>query len=280
MRRIWSAPGNNTLQGDNNQLLVQMMNTLKSELQTQQNQLLLNHQEEDAVDGGLAESLQFHYLLAQPPMNNAGASISASAVSTQKFDANQGATGTAGNISAISIERTTSGNKLLLGVNKNSATGVVPANAGFISTSGSTIPLSLGRGSGGDNPSAVDIYITSAGLVGIGLVGPVSGLESNTSFGANVTNISTDTTLSATHYTVLVDTTAGNVTITLPAISGSSRRMYNIKKVASANTMTIARTGSDTFYTSTGGNTSIVETSNGTCYQLQADLTNTRWVQL
>ena len=95
MRQVWSAPGNNTLQGTNNQLLVQMMNTLKSELQTQQNQLLLNHQEEDAVDGGLAESLQFHYLLAQPPMNNDGASISASAVSTQKFDANQGATGTA-----------------------------------------------------------------------------------------------------------------------------------------------------------------------------------------
>ena len=95
MRQVWSAPGNNTLQGTNNQLLVQMMNTLKSELQTQQNQLLLNHQEEDAVDGGLAESLQFHYLLAQPPMNNDGASISASADSTQKFDANQGATGTA-----------------------------------------------------------------------------------------------------------------------------------------------------------------------------------------
>ena len=72
-----------------------MMNTLKAELTTQQNQLLLNHQEENAVDGGAAESLQFHYLLAQPPMNNAGASISTSAVSTQKFDANQGATGTA-----------------------------------------------------------------------------------------------------------------------------------------------------------------------------------------
>jgi hypothetical protein len=95
MRAVWSAPGNNTLQGVNNELLVRMMNTLKAELQTQQNQLLLNHQEEDAVDGGVAESLQFHYLLAQPPMNNDGASISASAVSTQKFDANQGAAGTA-----------------------------------------------------------------------------------------------------------------------------------------------------------------------------------------
>jgi hypothetical protein len=95
MRAIWSAPGNNTLQGVNNELLVRMMNTLKAELTTQQNQLLLNHQEENAVDGGVAESLQFHYLLAQPPMNNDGASISTSAVSTQKFDANQGATGTA-----------------------------------------------------------------------------------------------------------------------------------------------------------------------------------------
>lgn len=108
MRRVWSAPGNNTTQGVNNELLVRMMNTLKAELTTQQNQLILDHQEEDAVDGGAAESLQFHYLLAQPPMNNGGASISTSAVSTQKFDANGGATGTA----SFKFERRTRRKKL------------------------------------------------------------------------------------------------------------------------------------------------------------------------
>lgn len=108
MRAVWSAPGNNTIQGVNNDLLVKIMNTLKAELQTQQDQLLMDHQQEDAVDGGAAESIMFHHLLAQPPMNNAGASIAASAVSTQKFDANQGATGTA----SYKFERRTRRKKL------------------------------------------------------------------------------------------------------------------------------------------------------------------------
>lgn len=96
MRAVWSAPGNNTIQGVNGDLLVKIMNTLKAELQVQQNQLLLDHQQEDAVDGGMADSIMFHHLLGQEPMiNNQSAGLVVGTDDVQAFDANQGATGTA-----------------------------------------------------------------------------------------------------------------------------------------------------------------------------------------
>lgn len=96
MRAVWSAPGNNTVQGINNALLVRIMNTLKSELKTQQDALLMEHQQEDAVDGGKAESIMFHHLLGQEPMiNNQSANLVVGTNDVQAFDANQGATGTA-----------------------------------------------------------------------------------------------------------------------------------------------------------------------------------------
>ncbi len=66
-----------------------------------------------------------------------------------------------------------------------------------------------------------------------------------------IASISTDTTLSAAHHTVLVDATAGNVVITLPtaasAFSGGIGRVYNVKKVdASANTVTVDGSGAET----------------------------------
>ena len=44
-------------------------------------------------------------------------------------------------------------------------------------------------------------------------------------------------------YTILGDTGSGNVTVTLPAASAGSRKIYNIKKVDSSNTLTIATAG-------------------------------------
>ena len=96
MRPTWSAPGSQSIQGVNNALLVQIMNTLKAELTTQQNQLLLDHQQENAVDGGRAESIMFHHLLGQEPMvNNQSSNLVVGVDDVQAFDANQGATGTA-----------------------------------------------------------------------------------------------------------------------------------------------------------------------------------------
>ncbi len=63
----------------------------------------MDHQQEDAVDGGAAGSIMFHHLLAQAPM---GADEEVSKLNVidpitmlpgglMAFDANQGATGTA-----------------------------------------------------------------------------------------------------------------------------------------------------------------------------------------
>lgn len=64
IRAVWTAPGNDVIQGNSNVLLSRMMNTLKRELQKQQDDLLIDHQDETIVDGGAALSIQFHYLIA------------------------------------------------------------------------------------------------------------------------------------------------------------------------------------------------------------------------
>jgi hypothetical protein len=87
----WAAPGSNTYEGVNANLHVQIMNTLKRQLQNQSDALQLDHQQEDVVDGGNAASIQFHYLLS-PVLNDNGATLTTQVF---KFDANNGATGTA-----------------------------------------------------------------------------------------------------------------------------------------------------------------------------------------
>lgn len=90
MRVGWAAP-NNVYQGTNSALSTQVNNLLKRQLQIQSDALQLNHQQEDAVDGGLATSIQFHYLLS-PVLNDNGATLTTPVF---KFDANNGAIGTA-----------------------------------------------------------------------------------------------------------------------------------------------------------------------------------------
>lgn len=51
--------------------------------------------------------------------------------------------------------------------------------------------------------------------------------------GYPIRTVTTDTTIGTTDYTVLVDTSGGDVTVTLPAASSSQYRVYNIKKVTS-----------------------------------------------
>jgi hypothetical protein len=56
-------------------------------------------------------------------------------------------------------------------------------------------------------------------------------------------------TLGASDEIVLVDTTAGNITMVLPEISDDmirNKREFELVKVAAANTLTIAPTGTDT----------------------------------
>jgi len=71
--------------------MVRAFNTLKRELNRQQDALFMDHQQEDVVSGGDAATIQFHYLLRADT-----AAMSASTVVVgEAFDANQGATGTA-----------------------------------------------------------------------------------------------------------------------------------------------------------------------------------------
>ena len=86
MRAVWSSPGGNTLQGPSNALQVQINNTLKRALAQGQQDLLVNHQQEDWVNGGDAATIQFHYLLS--PDTTA---MTANSTATVAFDANTGA---------------------------------------------------------------------------------------------------------------------------------------------------------------------------------------------
>lgn len=65
--------------------------------------------------------------------------------------------------------------------------------------------------------------------------------------GAYVTT--SNVTLGALDNVVLVDSSGGNVTITLPEISDDmvrGHRMFEVVKIAAANTVTVAPTGADT----------------------------------
>ena len=72
-----------------------MMSTLKRELQTQQDDLFMSHQQENAVDGGNASTIMFHYLLAPNTITMTATSTYPSTTIPAKFDANSGVTGTA-----------------------------------------------------------------------------------------------------------------------------------------------------------------------------------------
>lgn len=90
MRAVWSAPNNNTLQGPSNVDTVRINNVLKRQLKEMQDDLFINHQQEDAVSGGFANSIQFHFLLRADT-----AAMSASTSAGPSFDANEGNAGSA-----------------------------------------------------------------------------------------------------------------------------------------------------------------------------------------
>lgn len=85
MRAVWSSPNSTSLQGENNSALVRELNTLKKELQTQQNALLISHQDETVIDGGDADSIMFHIIAGQIIDDN----LAALASTAYKFDANR-----------------------------------------------------------------------------------------------------------------------------------------------------------------------------------------------
>ncbi len=85
MRAVWSSTNSTSLQGENNSALVRELNTLKKELQTQQNALLISHQDETVIDGGDADSIMFHFIAGQIIDDNKAALTTVA----HKFDANR-----------------------------------------------------------------------------------------------------------------------------------------------------------------------------------------------
>ena len=69
----------------------------------------------------------------------------------------------------------------------------------------------------------------TAGYIGIGTNTPISDLHVDGGFATAIDTITTSTTLTASHHTVLVD--SGSATITLPAASSVTGIIYNIKKI-------------------------------------------------
>ncbi len=108
--------------------------------------------------------------------------------------------------------------------------------------------------------------------VTIGAVGSDSTLGLTGSLSLSIETITTNTTLDKTHHTVLVDATSGNITVTLPQITGNLYRVYTVKKIdSSSNTVTIDGYSSETI----DGATTQTLSSQYDKYSLQND--GTEW---
>lgn len=82
------------------------------------------------------------------------------------------------NIYGIGVGKNNS-DYIMLGYNKNSVTGNIPASSTFITGYQPTSTISIGRGSGTGLPSTSDIFINSVGNVGVGTTTPTAKLQVN-----------------------------------------------------------------------------------------------------
>lgn len=88
---------------------------------------------------------------------------------------------------------------------------------------------------------------TTNSRVGILNAAPTSTLQVAGSFSLPISTKTANYTIVGTDHTILCDATSGSITITLPAVSTISGRMYVIKKIdATANTVTIDGNSSET----------------------------------
>jgi hypothetical protein len=115
------------------------------------------------------------------------------------------------------------------------------------------------------------VYCDSAGFVGIGSTAPTSTLHASGSLAVATVLVSADTTLTAGYHTVRVDASGANRTITLPAASGCTGRVYIIKKIdATVNTVTIDGDTSETI----DGATTVVISAQYQSYTIQSNGTS------
>lgn len=125
--------------------------------------------------------------------------------------------------SIIRIENEQNGANDVTGLQlSNSATGAAATWNLYIPASGST-DLRI------NNNGSDHVTIQNDGDVGVGTTSPNSGMDVQTSMGLSLTTITSATTLDNTHNVVFCNT--GAYTVTLPAASGCTGRVYKIKNI-------------------------------------------------
>ncbi len=88
--------------------------------------------------------------------------------------------------------------------------------------------------------SSLTCFLSSAqitGSIGVHTATPNSLFEVNGSFGQNITTITANTTLGATHSIVMCNNGATKIDITLPTAVGITGRIYTIKKTTSTDSI-------------------------------------------
>lgn len=126
----------------------------------------------------------------------------------------------------------------------------------------------------GDTDANLIFADASVDRVGIGTSTPGSKLQTNGSFAVPIVTKLIDYTATVSDHTILCDATSGVVTITLPAVAGTSGRLYVIKKIdSSANNVVVDGNGSEvidgaTTQTLTSIYESITIQSNGSAWYI------------
>lgn len=105
-----------------------------------------------------------------------GASSNAQAASIVRMQT--AAAPPSGNFVTMSIAKQGS-QELLLGINKNSATGSVPSNGVFLASYTTGGSITIGRGNGAGSPNSADVFIATDGKVGINAADPAVAFDVN-----------------------------------------------------------------------------------------------------
>jgi hypothetical protein len=116
---------------------------------------------------------------------------------------------------------------------------------------------------GTDSATNGRMTITGTGNVGINNISPNSTFEANGSVGYPITVTSSNTTLGATNYTLIL--TSGTPTVTLPAAAaGNARRIYVVvNQTGTARTISSYKDFSNATATTVAANSSITIQSDG-----------------
>ena len=120
---------------------------------------------------------------------------------------------------------------------------------------------------------ANNIFVDDNGNMGLGTPTPISKLHLAGSLAAPTLAISANTTLDNTHVVVMVDASAGDVTLTLPAAAAATGRIYNVIKTDNSNNNIVFSVA----IMHTGGIT-LTTTNIPGAHRIQSDGTN--WVYI